>query len=129
MKKNTTKRDGHGRFSGSPSGHVVKRCVSFDPDLYDALRNYADLYCGGVISVALHECLDKVLNDTMFWDDAAARKEAESAASAATNTTTTNAPITTTARDSSPTIVGNSNTTTIVEKNHDKPSRPSRRRK
>jgi hypothetical protein len=128
MKKNTTKRDGHGRFSGNPSGHVVKRCVSFDPDLYDALRNYADLYCGGVISVALHECLDKVLNDTMFWDDAAARKEAESAASN-NNSTTTNAPITTTARDSSPTIVGNANTTTIVEKNHDKPSRPSRRRK
>ena len=130
MKKTIQKRGYHGRFSGKAGNgrKAVKRCVSFDPDLFDALKDYAGLYCGGNISEAIFDCLDKALNDTVFWDDAAERKQAEQAASAA-NTTTTNAPITTTARDDSPTVIGNGNTTTIVKKNGGKPSRPAKRRK
>ncbi len=73
MKTTTQEHDRRGRFSGNPHGRVVKRSASIDPDLYEALQNYADLYCNGVISAALRECLDRALNDTMFWDEAAAR--------------------------------------------------------
>lgn len=116
MNRKSKKRGSNGQYLTNGTGRVIKRCASFDPDIFLALQNYADLYCGGNISQAIHQCLKKSLNDANYWENA--ERGGSMHSSSGTNSTDVSAPVNTSGCAESNIVLGNANNTSISKKNH-----------